>query len=156
MQIRAPYPVINIGMTIASLFFLIVVFPCQIGGGEIHGSVSGTASTVLRWDSGHPLADDEFIPTMSATFTAELSSPTAIVTDTRFMETAQVGTSTKIATDVGRAEITPVPLLTGLARDKPSMWGSKGFYVLLSLVYITLLGLLIRQIISIGGGGPEL
>jgi hypothetical protein len=155
MQIRVLYPVVNIGMTIASLLLLIVGLPCQIGGGETRGSVSDTVLTVLGWDLERPLADDEFILNMSATVTAELSSPTAIVTNTRFAETPQVGTSTEIATDVGRVEIMPVSLLTGLARDKPSIWGSKGFYVLLGFIYVTLLGLFIKQIISIAGSGRE-
>jgi len=117
----------NVGVTIASLLLLIIGLPCQIGGEEMHGSVTVTARPLSR---------------------------TAIVTDTRFLETP-LGTSTQIATDVGRAEITPVPLLTGLARDKPSVWGNKGFYVLLGFVYVTLLGLFIERIIGIAGGGPE-
>jgi hypothetical protein len=127
MQIRVLYPVVNIGVTIASLLLLIVGLPCQIAGEEMRGSV---------------------------TITAQPLSPTAIVTGTRFLETP-FGTSTQIATDVGRAEITPVPLLTGLARYKPSIWGSKGFYVLLGLIYVTLLGLFIEQIINIAGSGRE-
>jgi hypothetical protein len=119
---------LDVGMTIAFLFLLIVGLPCQIGGEEMHGSV---------------------------TVTAELLSPTAIVTDTQFVETAQIGTSTQIATDVGRAETTPVPLLTGLTRNRPSIWGSRGFYVLLGLIYVTLLGLFIERIIRIAGSGHE-
>ncbi len=135
----------------------------------MHGPVNGAALTVLMQDLGHPLASAEFIPSHLATATettaspspgpagptVEPPSPTVITTGTRFVETAQVGTSTQIATDVHRAETTPIPLLASMARNKPSIWGSKGFYVLLGLVYITLLGLFIKQVISIAGGGHE-
>ena len=125
MQIRILYP---IGMMIALSFLLIVGLPCQIGGGEVPGSVNGVVATATA---------------VSATATAEPPSPTAIATGTR------------IATDVRHAKTTPVPLLTGLARNKPSIWGSKGFYVLLGLIYVALLGLFIKQIISIAGGGRQ-
>jgi hypothetical protein len=137
MQIRVLYP---IGMMIALSFLLMVGLPYQIGGGEMPGSVNGVAVTTT---------------TVSATVTVEPLSLTVIAPGTRFVEPAQVGTSTRIATDARRAEITPVPLLTGLTRNKPSVWGSKGFYVLLGLIYVTLLGLFIKHIISISGGDGE-
>ena len=141
MQIRVLSQVISLGMTIALLLLLIMVFPCQVGGGEVHGLVNGAAV-----GPG---------PIVSATVTAEPPSPTMIDTGARFVETAQVSTSAQIATDVRRAETTPAPLLTGLARNKPSIWGSRGFYVLLVLVYVTLLGLFIKQVISVSEGGHE-
>lgn len=138
----------------------------------MHRPVNDTALTVLMQDLGHPLANADFIPshlatateatqsipspgptvvsssTVSATVTAEPPSLTAVATGTRFVETVQVGTSTQIATDVRRAETTPVPLFTGLVRNKPSIWGSKGFYILLGVLYLTLLCLFLKQIIS--------
>jgi len=87
-------------------------------------------------------------PILSAAVAPELPSPTVIAAGTRFVKTAQFATSTQITTDVGRAETTPAPLLDNLARNKPSVWGCKGFYVLLGLVYVTLLGLFIRQVLS--------
>jgi hypothetical protein len=120
---------LNVSIPIAFLFLLIVGLPCQIGGEEMYyGSV---------------------------TVTAELLSPTTIVTDTRLVAAPQVGTSQEIATDVGRIETTPAPLLTGLTRNRPSIWGSRGFYVLLGLIYVTLLGLFIERIIHIAGGNHE-
>lgn len=137
MQIRVLYP---IGMMIAFSFLLIMLPPCQIGGGEMLGSVNGVVATET---------------TVSATATAELPSPTAIAISTQSMETAQTGTSTRIATDVGHAETTPVPLLSSLARNKPSIWGNRGFYALLGFIYVTLLGLFIKQVINISGDGRE-
>ena len=125
---------------IAFSFLLIVVLPCQIGEGEMLGSVNGVVATET---------------TVSAAVTAQPPSLTAIATGTRLLETVQVGTSTRIATDVRHVETTPASLLTGLARSKPSIWGSKGFYVLLGFIYVTLLGLFIKQIISVSGGGRE-
>ena len=87
-------------------------------------------------------------PIVSATVVAELPSPTVIAAGTRFVETVQFATSTQITTDVGRAETTPAPLLDSLARNKPSVWGSKGFYILLGLIYIVLLGLFVKQVLS--------
>lgn len=137
MQIRVLY---QIGMMIAFSFLLIVVLPYQIDGGERLGSVNGVVATAT---------------TVSAAVTAGPPSLTAVATGSRFLETTQVGTSTLIATDVWRVETTPGPLLTGLARNKPSVWGSRGFYVLLGLIYVTLLGLFIKQTISIAEGGRE-
>jgi len=137
MQIRVLYP---IGMMIAFSFLLIMILPCQIGGGEMLGSVNGVVATET---------------TVSATVAAQPPPLTAVATGSRFLETTQVGTSTQIATDVRHAETTPVPLLTGLARNKPSVWGNRGFYVLLSFIYVTLLGLFIKQVINISGDGRE-
>ena len=130
MQICVLHPVVNIGLMMALLFLLIAALPSP-------------EPTVMAGS------------TVSATATARPPSPTAIATGSQFMETAQVGTSTQIATDVGCAETAPVPLLTGLARNKPSIWGNRGFYVLLGLIYLTLLGLFIKHIISISGGGRK-
>ena len=137
MQIRVLYP---IGMMIALSFLLIVVLPYQIGGGEMPGSVNGVVATET---------------TVSATVAAQPPSLTAVATGARFVETAQVGTSTRIATDVWHVETTPVPLLSSLARNKPSIWGNRGFYVLLGFIYATLLGLFIKQVISISVSGDE-
>jgi len=137
MQIRVLYPV---GTMIVLSFLLTLVLPCQIGEGEMLGSENGVVATET---------------TVSATITAEPPSLTVVATGTRFVENVQVSTSTRIATDVRHVETTPAPLLTGLARNKPSIWGSRGFYVLLGLIYVTLLGLFIKQIINIPGGGRE-
>jgi len=137
MQIRVLYLV---GMMIVFSLLLTMVLPCQISEGEMPGSENGVVATET---------------TVSATITAEPPSPTVVATGTRFVATVQVSTSTRIATDAHHVETTPVPLLTGLARNKPSIWGSRGFYVLLGLIYVTLLGLFIKQIINIPTGGCE-
>ncbi len=66
--------------------------------------------------------------------------------------TTTASSTTKVLSTLPRV---PSRLLDRLADDKPSIWGSKGFYVLLGLVYVTLLGLFIKQVISISGGGHE-
>lgn len=62
--------------------------------------------------------------------------------------------ATGIATYTAGAEPSS-PLLDRLVRNKPSIWGNKGFYILLGLVYVTLLGLFLKQVVSISGGGRE-
>lgn len=122
----------------------------------MHGSVNGTAVDFSALPCPGLTGPTVVLSsTMSATITAEPPSPTVIATSTRLVKTSQVGASTPIATDVCRAETTPAPLLTGLVRNKPSIWGNKGFYVLLGLIYVTLLGLFTKHIISISGGGGE-
>lgn len=170
MRIRVLLRAINLSMMIAFLSSLTMSVMCQIGGGWIRGPANSTALTVVKQHLGHPLADDQFIPSDLATptqiiratptntpaplrqpLTAVAWSPpvTVITTDTRFVGTSQFGTSTGIATDVGRAETTPAPLLDSLARNRPSMWGSKWFYALLGVLYLALLCLFVKQILSL-------
>jgi len=65
-----------------------------------------------------------------------------------------VATVTKVTTPTPTsmpARVLPMPpslLLTRLADEKPSVWGSKSLYILLSLTYVTLLGLFLKQVIS--------
>jgi hypothetical protein len=80
---------------------------------------------------------------------AGMTASNVAATGTRFSGVAQVSTATTVATDVRHVETAPAPLLTGLAKNRPSIWGSRGFYVLLGLTYVTLLGLFIKQIINI-------
>jgi hypothetical protein len=60
----------------------------------------------------------------------------------------KVTTPTPTSTPVRVLPMPPSLLLDRLADKKPSIWGSKGFYILLGLVYITLLGLFLKQVIS--------
>jgi len=169
MRIHSLFQIIKLSALIASLFSLVLFFPCQSGEMSEKGLMYSAALAVPRQNLEQPPADSEFAPPRLATVTEvtaapgsgpagstmEPSSPTVIATGTRFVETAQIGTSTQIATDVRRAKTSWVPLLTGLVRNRPSIWGSKGFYVLLGLIYVTLLGLFIKQVISISGGSHE-
>jgi len=163
------------------LFSLILFLPCQIGEEGVREAPNGAALAVPRPDLGQPLANAGFtppylitpieaasatlssvptgptvIPSLAVSVTAmpKPVSPAAIVTSTGFVEVAHLATPTGIATDVLRAKTTPVPLLDSLVRNRPSIWGNKGFYVLLGLVYIVLLGLFIKQILSSVGRKP--
>ena len=78
-------------------------------------------------------------------------SPTSIATATTWATwTATVtGVATNMATyTVGVQPEPPSPLLDRLIKNKPSLWGNKGFYVLLGTLYLTLLGLFLRQILD--------
>ena len=80
--------------------------------------------------------------------TPTFSSTNATTATTWATWTATVtGVATNMAT--GTMGVRPVPpslLLDRLIENKPSVWGSKGFYVLLGALYLTLLGLFLRQI----------
>ena len=59
------------------------------------------------------------------------------------------GVATNMATGtIGVRPVPPSPLLDRLIKNKPSIWGSKGFYVLVGALYLTLLGLFLRQILD--------
>lgn len=60
---------------------------------------------------------------------------------------ARVATNMATYTAGVRSEL-PSPLLDRLVRNKPSIWGNKAFYVLLGVLYLTLLCLFLKQIIS--------
>lgn len=94
--------------------------------------------------------------TMTPEFLAspEVASPTVHIGWATWTATA-AGTATFIATStmaLPALSAPPSSLLDRLADDKPSIWGDKRFYVLLGLVYVTSLGLFIKQIISSGSG----
>lgn len=81
---------------------------------------------------------------------ATLTQATWTATVTRATWTATVvRVATSIATHTGRVgSEPPSPLLDRLIRNKPSIWGNKGFYILLGVLYLTLLCLFLKRIIS--------
>jgi len=85
-------------------------------------------------------------PTATSTATVSWATWTATVAGTA--TTTASPTAVVLPTLPG----TPSSLWDRLADDKPSMWGNKGFYVLLGLIYVTLLGLVLAQVISISRG----
>ncbi len=79
--------------------------------------------------------------------TLETGSRSIEVTFDTFATVARVATD--IATYTARVGSEPSsPLLDRLVRNKPSIWGNKSFYILLGVLYLTLLCLFLRQIIS--------
>ena len=59
------------------------------------------------------------------------------------------GVATGMATYTVRVQSVPSsPLLDRLVKNKPSIWGNKGFYVLSGALYLTLLGLFLKQILG--------
>lgn len=80
---------------------------------------------------------------------ARTKIPTATATWATWIATAtNVATPTPTSTPVRVLPLPPSLLLDRLAAKKPSVWGSKGFYILLGLSYLTLLGLFLKQVIS--------
>ena len=80
-------------------------------------------------------------------------TPTLIKTTTSSVTWATwTGTVTSVATSLATytagVRSLPSPLLDRLVKNKPSIWGNKGFYVLLGALYLTLLGLFLRQILD--------
>lgn len=85
-------------------------------------------------------------PTSAATPT---KTPTATVTWVTWIATVtKIATPTPTSTPAKILPMRPSSLLARLADKKPSIWGSKSFYILLGLAYITLLGLFLKQVIS--------
>lgn len=77
---------------------------------------------------------------------AEMLSAT--VTWTTWLATA-TSVATGVATYTARVRTeSSLPLLDRLVGNKPSIWGNKGFYILLGMLYITVLGLFLRQILG--------
>jgi len=73
-------------------------------------------------------------------------SPTSIATTTTVTWATWTATTTSVATNL--ATYTTSPLLDRLVKNKPSIWSNKGFYVLSGALYLTLLGLFLRQILD--------
>ena len=72
------------------------------------------------------------MPTFTATWTTWTTTVTAMATGTA-ISTVEASPSSS--------------LLSRLARSKPSFWGNKSFYILLSFLYLTLFGLFLKQVI---------
>jgi len=92
-------------------------------------------------------------PLFAPESTAEAKSPIAHIGWTIWTATgAGLATSTATSTMVLPASLpTPSSLLDRLANEKPSIWGDKRLYVVFGLMYVTLFGLFLKQVISICG-----
>ena len=86
------------------------------------------------------IASDDIVRTKMPTTTATWVTWVATVT--------KVTTPTPTSTPARTLPMPPSLLLARLAAEKPSIWGSRGFYILLGLAYIALLGLFLKHIIS--------
>jgi len=80
-------------------------------------------------------------------------NPTNMATATTVTWATWTATVTGVATNMATYTVRvkpepPSPLLDRLIKNKPSVWGNKGFYVLLGALYLTLLGLFLRQILD--------
>jgi len=63
---------------------------------------------------------------------------------------AQLSTSTAIATDTIRSRFNPSEsLLDRLVKDKPSVWGSKIFYVGMAILYVVLIALFLLRLLQL-------
>jgi hypothetical protein len=100
------------------------------------------AVSVLSADTLSPVALE--IPSA----TPAQATRTATVTWAAWIATvARVATG--IATHTARVGSEPSsPLLDGLVRNKPSIWGNKVFYILLGVLYLAILCLFLKQIIG--------
>ena len=77
------------------------------------------------------------------------ATQTTAVTWATWTATVVARVATGIATYTARVGSEPSsPLLDCLVRNKPSIWGNKTFYILLGVLYLTLLCLFLKQIIS--------
>jgi len=78
-------------------------------------------------------------------------SPASIATATAWATWTTTVTSVATGTATYTARVRPEPsspLLDRLVRNKPSIWGNKGLYILLGVLYLTLLCLFLKQIIG--------
>lgn len=64
---------------------------------------------------------------------------------------AAAGSATGTATFTAQALPPCSSLLERLAEDKPSLWGNRYFYVTLGVLYVLLLGILLRQVSKLSG-----
>lgn len=98
-------------------------------------------------EAGHPTSVGEPISRM-----VELPSrpaPTGISLQAVATATAVLEEGAKTPTTYTAAVVTPSgSLLDRLTRNKPGIWGNKGFYVGLAVAYVVLLGLFFRLIIQ--------
>lgn len=91
------------------------------------------ALTIIPADTAIPAFEATPTPVIWATWTAGITG-TATATATSTVESLPTIAS---------------PLLDRLARDKPSIWGNKSFYILLGFLYLTLFGLLLKHIADV-------
>lgn len=150
MQTRFVALVINQIMMIGLLSSQAIFTPMQIHE-AMYGPANVNVSSVGLADSPSP-GSTGLRETPSPTVWTAVTwsrSPTVTATSTPFVETAHSSTSTQVATGMRRAEVVSGPLLTRLARNKPSIWGNEYFYVGLGVVYVVLLVLFFREVIRL-------
>ena len=107
--------------------------------------ITGDGSIDVTFDALAPAAIRTATQTVVPTPTdATEPQPTSSVT-----LAPESAVATSIATHTARVGSEPSSsLLDRLVRNKPSIWGNKGFYILLGVLYLTLLCLFLKQIIS--------
>jgi hypothetical protein len=121
--------------------------PTSTGTREVTPVTGGTATEVLRptetaiRESATPPLEAPLATPAQATWTAIVTWPTWTATVTSM--TTSLATHTAM---VGSEP--PAFLLDRLVRNKPSIWGHKGYYVLLGIVYLTLVFFFLKQIIN--------
>ena len=84
------------------------------------------------------------VPTATPSPTS-MAMATAGATWTATVTSVATGTATHTA---GVRAVLTSHLLDRLVRNKPSIWGNKGLYILLAVLYLMLLGLFIKQILD--------
>ena len=114
------------------------VTPTRPGTGT---ATSKATNTPIREPATAATEMPSAMPVQQPTWTAEVTQPTWTVTVARM--------ATSVATYTTRVGPEPSSsLLDRLTRDKPSIWGNKGFYILLGALYLMLLGLFLMQVLS--------
>ncbi len=128
---------------IASVLVVNILLPLVI---EIsHAPVDETdaanrSETIVAGEDSATIAfDDTALTKMPITTTTWV---TWIATVTK------VTTPTPTSTPARALPMPPSLLLARLVAKKPSIWGSRGFYILLGIAYIALLGLFLKHVIS--------
>ena len=126
--------------------------------------VPTSTDTTETKPTGSAILGSEYTDVLPLTSLQSSASTQAVIPETRSMAAAALKPTTvtwatwtatvaRVATGIATHTVGVVsepssPLLDRLVRNKPSVWGSKAFYILLGVLYLTLLGLFLKQIIS--------
>lgn len=148
------FSVISLILVISSVFLVGMLFPLVVETSPSHilfteMHVTNRLHAII---SNIPVLASTVIST-SRPMSMAVPKPAAKLTEgpvTTVTWATWAGTTTDVATDVatytnGVRSPPPSPLLDRLVKDKPSIWASKAFYILLGAMYLTLLGLFLKK-----------
>jgi len=134
-------------------------------------SIPAATDTPTALPTPSPTSTPTPIPTVTSTPTLP-ATPTMTLTSTGLLEflgmrrsgeiskvlslhlvseVSTPGSVTGTATSTAWIPAKPSPLLDRLVKDKPAIWGSKAFYILLGILYATLLSLFLKWAVNLKG-----
>ena len=123
---------------VASILLTLVIDIAQVSSDGINAA--NGSRIIVAGGGSNPIAFDDApqarMPASTATWATWIATVTKVATPTPTPKPARA------------LPMPPSLLLARLAARKPSIWGSRSFYILLGLAYVTLLGLFLKQVIK--------